>query len=180
MRKKMLVATAALSVLAFPLAVADARPGGGQSGHGAEQVPDGAGTTEHPAAGQQPPENRHAGRRCAKPKSVGFAVQGSLASFTPESVTLDVKRANRHARAYIASAGSTFTIGAARVRFEGVTDADASGTVDFADVLPTDKVMAIGKVAGPKRGCTGDTSLTLRKLKVVRPEAQPAEASDES
>jgi hypothetical protein len=117
--------------------------------------------------------------RCAKPQSVGFAAAGTLAGYTAGSVTLTVTRANKHARTFIAGAGSTFSTAGARVRFDGVTDADGSGTVDFADVLPTDVVRVIGKVSRPKHGCpAGDAALTLRKVQVVRPDTAEAEPTE--
>jgi hypothetical protein len=165
-------------VLAFPVAVAGAKPGHGNGnggergqGHGVENRSD----DRRPNTEQR--EGRRAARRCKRTHSVGFVVKGSLASFTAESVTLDVKRANRHARGYIKTAGSTFTLGAARVRFVGVTDGDSSGTVDLADVQPTDKVVAVGKATRPKRGCEGEVELKLRKLQIVRPQAQESDDS---
>jgi hypothetical protein len=124
-----------------------------------------------------PPEGKG---RCAKAQSVGFAAGGSLAGYTADSVTLTIAHANKHARGYIASAGSTFPLADARLRFRGVTDADGSGAVDFADVLPTDVVRVIGKVSRPKRGCpAGDAALTVRKVQVVRPDAAETEQPEE-
>lgn len=118
--------------------------------------------------------------RCAKTHSVGFSAAGSLASYTADSVTLNVTRANKHARAYIATAGSTFSLTGVQVRFNGVTDADGSGTVDFADVLPTDVVRVAGKVSSPKHGCpVSDSTLTLRKVQVVRPDTGQTEAPEQ-
>ena len=186
MKKMIVTATAALSVLAFPVAAADARPGhGGGNGpdgraHGApEAVPTPSATGTGENAGEQPSEGRRRGsRKCKRPHAVGFVVKGSLASFTAETVTLDVKRANRHARSYLEAAESTFTLGTARVRFDGVTDGDASGAVDFADVLPTDRVVANGQATRPKRGCEGETVLKLRKLQVIRPQAEEPAPSE--
>jgi len=163
MKKMILAAVAALSVLAFPLAAEAKRGHGNGNGHGQSQQ----GSDARQGAEQQS-EGRRASRKCKRTQSVGFVVKGSLASFTPEAVTLDVERANRHARSYIETAGSTFELGSARLKFEGVTDADNSGAVDLADVLPTDRVVAIGKATRPKRGCEGETVLKLRKLQVVR------------
>ena len=192
MKKMTLAAAAALSVLAFPVAFADARPGhGGGNGHGHateqatgdEQTPTGEQQTattgdEQTTTDTRPAEGRrHGSRKCKRTQAVGFVVKGSLAGYTAETVTLAVKRANRHARSYLAAADSTFTLGSARVRFAGVTDADGNGAVDFADVLPTDKVIAIGKATRPKRGCEGETVLKLRKLQVVRPEAEESDDS---
>ena len=201
MKKTILAAIAVLCALAFPVAAA-AKSGHGEDhpqGHGEHAVPEhvaghveGQDDAQQPTADQttddqgqadQTPAAEHRGRgasrRCKRAQSVGFVVKGSLASFTPETVTLDVKRANRHARSYIKTAGSTFTLGTARVKFAGVTDADGSGTVDFADVLPTDQVVAVGKATRPKRGCKGDTVLKLRKLQVVRPDADESESETE-
>ena len=189
MKKMILTVVAALSLLALPAAVAGAQPGRGHGqGHGAAEHAAGPGqnsaegqqtatgddqtTTDSPAEGR-----RHGSRKCKRTQAVGFVVKGSLAGYTAETVTLDVKRANRHARSYLTAADSTFTLGTARVRFAGVTDADGNGTVDFADVLPTDKVVAIGKATRPKRGCEGETVLKLRKLQVVRPEADESDDS---
>jgi hypothetical protein len=190
MKKMIMTAVAALSVLAFPVAFADARPGqGGGHGHGHAAAEPATGdrhaaggdeqtATDAPPAEQPTEGRRHGSRKCKRTHAVGFVAKGTLASYTAETVTLDVKRANRHARSYLAAADSTFTLGTARVRFAGVTDADANGTVDFADVLPTDKVVAIGKATRPKRGCDGETVLKLRKLQVVRPEAEESGDSE--
>jgi hypothetical protein len=190
MKKMILTATAALSVLAFPVAFADARPGhGGGNGnghghgdrHGApEQVASDDQQTATDTPAEQPAESRrHASRKCKRAHSVGFVAKGSLKSYTEDSVTLDVTRANRHARSFLAGAEPTFTLGTARVRFSGVTDADGNGAVDFADVLPTDKVVATGKATRPKRGCEGETVLKLRKLQVVRPVADESDDSED-
>jgi hypothetical protein len=166
---KKLIITAAVSALALPVAAADARPGHGH-GHGNAAVDQYT---------PQPPQT-HQPRRCKRTQSVGFVVKGALASYTADTVTLDVKRANRHARSYIESAGSEFALGTARLRFRGVTDGNGDGAVDLADVQPTDKVIAIGKAVRPKRGCEGQTVLKLRKLQVVRPKADETEAPEQS
>jgi hypothetical protein len=152
--RKIAVAVAAAGVMAIPAQTAVAKQGGHES---------------HASKG-----------RCAKVQSVGFSAAGSLSSFTADSVTLTVTRANRHARDYIASAGATFSLTGARLSFRGVTDADASGTVDLADVLPTDVVRVAGKVSRPKRGCpAADAVVTLRKVQVKRPDAATAEPADD-
>lgn len=118
--------------------------------------------------------------RCAKLQSVGFAAAGSLASYTTDTVTVNVTRANKHARAYIAAAGQTFSLSGARLSFHGVTDADGSGAVDFADVLPTDVVRLVGKVSRPKHGCpVTDGALRLRKVQVKRPDAAEDQTANE-
>ena len=153
-RKMITAALAAAATLAVPAPGVLAKPGG----HGA-----------HAPKG-----------RCAKLQSVGFAAAGSLTSYTADSVTLNVTHANKHARAYIAAAGQTFSLGNARVSFAGVTDADSSGTVDFADVLPTDVVRLVGKVSRPKHGCpASDSALTLRKVQVVRPDTTDTQSPEQ-
>lgn len=172
MNPKITTAAAALALLALPVGV-DAKPGKGNGNAGqipATQSEDGRSAAGNPTAPTS--------RKCRRAQSVGFTVSGSLASFDAGTVTLDVKRANRHARGYITAAGSTFELGSARVKFAGITDNDGSGTIDFADVQPTDKVVAVGKASRPKRGCEGETTLKLRKIQVVRPDAE--EAGDEA
>jgi hypothetical protein len=154
-RRMISAAVAAAVVAAVPVQGAVAKPGGHES-HG----PKG---------------------KCAKVQSVGFSAAGTLAGYTADSVTVDVKRANKHARGYIAAAGSTFSLGGARVKFAGVTDADGSGSVDFADVLPTEVVKLTGKVSRAKKGCpVTESALKLRKVQVVRPDAGEDEPADES
>lgn len=192
MKKTITAAATGLALLAFPLVAADAKTGHARGGDDTHAHSDDAGTAE--TTGETSGQGRHRGRgrgqgrgrgrgaakRCSKPRKVGFSVRGSLDSFTPEDVTITVARANKHARSFIEGDTHTFTLEGARVKFEGVTDADASGTVDFADVLPTDVVKATGKVTRPKRGCTAEPTVKLRKVHVERPVAEAAEESDES
>src|SRR5215212_11476193 len=98
MNRRMIgTAVAAALVAAVPVQGAVAKPGGHES-HGAKG-------------------------KCAKLHAVGFSAAGTLTGYTADSVTLDVKRANKHARGYIDAAGSTFSLSGARVKFAGVTDA---------------------------------------------------------
>jgi hypothetical protein len=155
MNTRMIAAAVAAATVAVPAPAVLAKPGGHQS---------------HAPKG-----------RCAKLQSVGFSAAGSLASYTADSVTVNVARANKHARAYIATAGQTFSLSGARLSFRGVTDADGSGTVDFADVAPTDVVRLVGKVSRPKHRCAAaEASLKLRKVQVVRPDAAEDPTSDAS
>lgn len=161
----MTAALAAAAIVAVPVQGAAAKQGGEHGSHG-------------PAAEHG---HGHANGKCRKAHSTAFAAAGTLAGYTADSVTLDVTRANKHARDYIAAAGSTFSLAGARLRFEGVTDADGSGTVDFADVLPTDVMRVNGKVSKPKRGCpAADSTVTVRKVHVERPGAgDEAEQEDD-
>ena len=166
MKKILPVAATGIALLAFPLVAADAKPGKGKGGkHSAHSLVDGKG-------------NRAAARKCSKLRKVGFAARGPLAAFSAEDVTITVAKANKHARSFIEGDSHTFALAGARVKFEGVTDADGSGTVDFADVVSTDVVKVGGKVARPKRGCDAESTVQVRKVHVERPAADEAEDSD--
>ena len=110
-------------------------------------------------------------KRCGKLHSVGFKVKGTLAGYTADDVTLTVKRANKHARDYLGDGPATFTLAGAKVSFVGVTDANGDGKVGFEDVAEGDKVKVGGKLAKPKKRCEGESKLTVRRVKVVRPDA---------
>jgi hypothetical protein len=149
-KKIVVCAAVAASLVAMPVLTADAKPG--KSGKSAKA---------------------QKSKRCKKPRRLGFVVRGSLASFDSTSVTLDVARANRHARRYLESNAATFATADARVRFVGVTDTGTDG-VGFEDVASSDRVRVLGKLLVPKRRCEGDTSLVVKKIKVVRPEPEGA------
>jgi hypothetical protein len=203
MNKTLTSAAAALALIAFPAAAADAKPGKG-NGHGHahghvnapwysgpsgsdsysaapfttddSETPPPAPETETSEKPSETREERRAARKCKKGRKVGFSVRGTLAGYTAEDVTLTVVRANKHARSFIEGDAHTFAIDGARVKFEGVTDTDESGEVDFADVAPTDVVKVTGKVVRPKKGCdAGEPAVTIRKVHVERPEADEAE-----
>ena len=107
-------------------------------------------------------------KRCAKTTKVGFQLRGSLANYDAESVSVTVTKANKHAKGWLAANPATFALTGVELKFEGVTDSDGNGVVDLGDVLPSDRVKVDGKLAQPKRGCTGDTALSVRRIKVVR------------
>ncbi len=107
-------------------------------------------------------------KRCAKAKKVGFVVKGTFGSSDGITLTVGDARGNKHARGWLAQNGAEFSLDGIAVSFEGVTDADADGTVDLDDVQPTDQVRVIGKLAQPKKRCAGESTLTVRKIKVVR------------
>ncbi len=97
------------------------------------------------------------------------------------SLTLTVTRANRHATAWLAVNAPTFATTGARLRLSEIVDSNGDGLVDSADVLPTDRVKVIGKLSRPKRGCTGEMTLSLRRIVIHRdsedgePEVEPVE-----
>ena len=125
--------------------------------------------------GHDKPAVKHDGKskRCKKARSVGFVVRGSLESYEDASVTLAVQRANRHARRWLEAGNApVFDTTGLRVKFAGVTDANADSVVDLADVLPTDRVKVLGKLAVPKAGCEGEVALKLKKLRVSRNAAE--------
>jgi hypothetical protein len=108
-------------------------------------------------------------KKCAKLQRVGFVVDGTFGSYADPDLTVAVVEANRHARSWVAANGSTFSTAGARMAFEGVTDGDTDGFVTFADVLSTDQVILVGKLTRPKKGCTGDQSVVVRHVHVIRP-----------
>ena len=117
-----------------------------------------------PAAQAKPGSSK----RCAKSPGVGFVATGSLAGYDETSVSLDVARANRHARRWLASNEPVFSLLSVEPSFEGVTDTNADGAIDFADVVASDSVQVMGKVTRPKRGCEGASSLKIRRVTVTR------------
>ena len=188
MKKIISTAVAGVALLAFPLAAADAKPGKGNGhgppehaqAHGFDSGPDTETSEQTREERREAREGRRAARKCKKGRKVGFSVRGTLDGFTAEDVTLAVVRANKHARSFIEGDTHTFALDGARVKFEGVTDADESGGVDFADVAPTDVVKVTGKVVRPKKGCdAGEPAVTIRKVHVERPEADEAEEPEE-
>jgi len=158
LKKLIVVALAGLATLALPVVGASAKP---------------------PWAGGEKAGGQHGkSHRCAKPRRVGFVVAGSLAAWDGTSMTLTVARGNRHARRWLDVNEPVFDLTDLTVRFNGVADGDASGTVDMADVLPTDRVRVSGKLALPKRGCVGDSELVVRRVRVKR--ESPADSETET
>ena len=107
-------------------------------------------------------------KRCAKSPAVGFVATGSLAGYDETSVSLGVARANKHARRWLVSNEPVFTLLGVQPSFEGVTDANADGAIDLADVVASDTVQVMGKLTRPKRGCEGASSLRIRRVTVTR------------
>jgi hypothetical protein len=87
-------------------------------------------------------------------------------------VTIDVTRANRHARADKGTT-KTYTLDHARVLL-ALDDQNGDGSVDLGDVLPGSRAKVIGTITTLNRRCdqTGFTPvLTIRKLIVHAPKA---------
>lgn len=164
--KKLTTAAVAAALFAVPAMSVEAKP----------SKPGSSGKSERKAQGNS--------KRCAKPHRLGFVVRGTLASSDATSVTLNVVGANRHARRYLESSPATFSTAGAKLSFEGVTDSSGNGTVGLEDVAASDRIVVIGKLATPKKRCTGTSSLAVRKIAVHReteneveqpaPEAPPA------
>ena len=139
-----------------------------------------------PAAGAHPADKgdgqgrgkERSAKRCERAHVVGFAVKGTLAGYDAETITLDVVRGNRHARRYLENHPATFSLANAQLRLRGVTDANSDGNVDLADVASTDKVMALGRIAVPRKRCEGEASVVIGKVKVVREAVEEEPAAD--
>ena len=144
MKTTALIAAAALA--AVPAAAA-AHPGNGQGR--------GQGLAQREA---HAPDAAKGKGRCARPQRVAFVARGTFVSFADDALVMKVVRANHHARAY--TSGTPLSTKGAKVTFRGLTG--------FDQAVSTDRVMVIGKLVRPKRGCSGDTSVVLRRVRVTR------------
>lgn len=180
-------AVAALSVPAAAFATDDERPANpGQDGR------DRAAQHRGDAGAERGQARAEEAKGKKGKKGRGFVVRGTeLAGLTVTDdkvagpFTLDLVMANKHARKLLEVEKSeirgddTTTIPAVaddtvRLRLKGVTDGDDEGTdVSLADVLPTDRVKVIGKVAR-------DGELNIRKIMVKRDSETEDEAETES
>ena len=119
--------------------------------------------------------------KCKRPRRVGFVAAGTVTTLDASSLTLTVSKANRHATNWLALNAPTFATAGARLHLKGIVDSTGDGLVDYADVLSTDRVRVIGKLIRPKRGCTGETVVSLRRIHVRRksadtePDVEPIE-----
>jgi hypothetical protein len=184
MNKTAKILTLALAVGVLPAAGAQAKSANG-NGHGkghAKAERDAApGTAAAPDA--KPVKSKS---RCERSQSVGFVLRGGYVSFAPSAdaadaatagdLTLDVPRANKHARG--GETRRTVSIAGARVAFEGVADTGGDG-VGFEDARAGDRVKVVGKLVRPKRGCEGTTSVVVKKVKVSREAPETAEPAAE-
>jgi hypothetical protein len=96
-------------------------------------------------------------------------VSGTYVSGDATSVTLLVKKANRHARkSELVTVGEQYTATptkASRIRYVNRTGP--------TDAQPTDKVKVVGKVTVQKRKCSTDDftpEATVRKVTVIGPD----------
>ena len=149
---KLLALISAAALAAVP-AAASAHPGNGH-GKGQAQREAHAPNNDGPAK---------PGNRCARLQRVAFVAHGTFVSFADDMLVMKVVRANHHARAF--TSGTPLSTKGAKVTFQGLTG--------FDQAVSTDRVTVIGKLLRPKRGCSGDTSVVLRKVMVKRP-ASPA------
>jgi hypothetical protein len=135
MRGKKLSYLAAIALLAVPAAVAEAKTNG--------------------------PEGKS--KKCEKQIRVAFTVNGTFASWDDPDVTVDVRRANRHARRWLTQPNDpVFSTTDARVKFVGLAD-------NWNAVVLTDRVKVRGKLAKQKKSCGGEMTLKIKKIKVKRP-----------
>lgn len=178
MKKLILTLTTVAALAAVP--VAGAQASSSDNGARAEQQTSQKRTqSRKQGQGRGKGQKRRGSNRCAKPKRVGFVVQGALASYDAQSVTLDVQKVNRHARAWLAAPNPpSFATEGLRFSFEGVSDDNGTG-LGLDDVVGTDRVRVVGKLLQPKRGCAGDSQLRLRAVKVTREAPAPDDSAEQ-
>ena len=153
---KLLAVITAAALAVVPAAAA--HPG---NGHGKGQA-------QREAHARDKGAGANGGGRCARPQRVGFVARGTFVSFADEALVMKVERANHHARAY--TSGTPLSTQGATVTFRGLKG--------FDEAVSTDRVMVIGKLVRPKRGCSGDTSVVLRRVTVRREAAEPVPPQD--
>jgi hypothetical protein len=171
MIRKVLLAACGAALMATP---AWATQGEAPSDHGKKDAHD------HPAQSHT-----------CKPHKVGYTASGALIAHTlvldaaaagnggsdqpaySGDVTVDVTRANKHARADKGTS-KTYTLAGTRIVLD-LEDQNGDAVVDLGDVVAGVDVKVIGKVTKAKKRCdqTGFTpELTIKKLIVRAP--QPA------
>lgn len=111
-------------------------------------------------------------KRCAKPKTVGFQVGGTLVS--EGSVTLTVKSANSHARKSGVVVGETYTVPAG--------DAYELKLGDDGTAVPAagDRVKVKGRIAVTKKQCADEGASVadryadpdVTRVKISKPEVE--------
>ena len=118
-------------------------------------------------------------QKCKLVQTVGFVVGGTLATVDASSIQVTVLEANAHARNYLTTRPATFATAGARLRLEGVTDADGNGVVGLADAGAGDAVKVVGRLTQPKKGCIGDTRLAISAVEIARAPADPEPVADQ-
>jgi hypothetical protein len=191
MRKRVFIAIlAAAALLVAPVAGTDAKPdgvGGGKlDGVGGGKLDGVGGPT--------------GSKKCEKPRSVGFKVNGTFGGFDGTGLsgdlTVNVVNANRHARDWLAVNPATFPL-------DGDENVKFIGLVGFEDAVATDVVKLKAKLELPKHGCPvlpeddavpvedavtevgaedaqleASTDLEVTKVKVKRPNANDTDETD--
>ena len=171
LNRVLLVAVAASALLVAPIAITDAKK------------PEGVGGGKPEGVGGGKPEGVGSAKKCEKPRRVGFKINGTLPldAYAAPLLTVDVTRANRHARDWLDAGNEPIfdTLDAENVKFIGVTDTGVDG-VCFEDAAFGDSVKLKAKLELPKHGCEGepepvnDTALQvsdeldITKIKVKR------------
>jgi hypothetical protein len=159
-KTKNITAVLCVSALAIPAGVAAKGPGGdhGKSGdqHGQNQKP------------------KHTDKRCTHQPNAGFSLHGTLNSGSNvDSIIVDVKSANRHAKPWLTPAASgsnllgTWTVpSGSNVVYKGANPFTTSGAN-----LSEYRVGVKGKVLKLKQGCTTTTSPspTIKRVKITAP-----------
>jgi hypothetical protein len=115
---------------------------------------------------------------CKRTKRVGFAAAGPLVALEETSLRIYVKRANRHARRWLAQREPLFESAGARLKLARLVDRDGSGTVELTDAAPGDRIRVSGKLTLPKRRCSGDAALVVRRVSVAAAPGVPDPVSE--
>lgn len=153
---KNIAAVACVAALAVPAAVLAKGPSGD---HGKSGQPHGKSNPNHVS------------KRCKKQPKVGFTLGGKLdPASTPQSITVQVTRSNKHSRPFVTGGKFTFSTTGVIVKYVG----DNPFTTPGAELHRTDwKVQVVGKVVKLKKGCTAENSPapTIRKAMVIAPGA---------
>ena len=151
---KNIAAVACVAALAVPAAVLAKGPNGD---HGKSGQPHGKSNPNHVS------------KRCNHQPKVGFTLGGKLDSAsTPQNITVDVTRANKHAKPFVTDGKFSFSTTGVNVKYVG----DNPFTTPGANLHMNDwKVQVVGKVAKLKKGCTASNtpSPTVRKAMVIGP-----------
>ena len=155
---KNIAAVLCVAALAVPAAVLAKGPGS-NGNHGNHGNPN------------KPHKPSHVNQRCKRQPKVGFVVGGKLdPASTPDTITVDVTRSNKHSKPFVTGGKFTFNTAGVKVNYVG----DNPFTTPGAELHRGDwKVQVVGKVVKLKKGCTAENSPapTVRKATVIAPGA---------